>query len=149
MGLMPLKYTKKRRNMKRYYMTLLLMITLSTSAQAYQFNDYSAQGSYNNTNSGNYHQEINQLPPAPSFNSTFIPPNGNSGWQAGVTTIFGGIQFGRTTVDPTNKDLNQAQADLMYLQGLQIISSMQCYTLECNQFRLMLYNRFSNRNIGR
>lgn len=105
----------------------------------------SSNSSYNTNNSGNFYQKVQQLPPAPSFNNTFIPPNGNNGWQAGLTTIFGGAMIGKTKMDKTNQDLNQANADLLYIQGLQMVS--QCYSPECNQYRAMVYNRFLQRNL--
>lgn len=132
--------------MLRLSLSLVFLLFISIEGYAeevpYYGTNYSNVG--NTSNSGNFYQKVSQLPPAPSFNNTFIPPNGNSGWQAGITSIFGGFLFGRTKVDRTSQDLNEANADIMYLQGLQMIT--QCYTPECNQYRVMVYNRFKQRN---
>ena len=129
--------------------TVILVICIFVNCPSFgqSVDDYSSSHSYNTNNSGNFYQKISQLPAAPSFNNTFIPPNGNNGWQAGLTTIFGGAQFGKTKVDRSNQDLNQANADLIYLQGLQMLS--QCYSPECNQYRAMVYSRFLQRNMQR
>lgn len=132
--------------MKLILILVFLLCCVSPSFSE-TFTDYSANNSYNTSNSGNFYQKISQLPPAPSFNNTFIPPNGNNGWQAGITSVFGGAMVGKTKLDKSNQDLNQANADLLYLQGLQMVS--QCYTPECNQFRSMVYNRFLQRNLQR
>ena len=135
------------RTIKPILILTIILFNCPCWAEEYYVEDQSTNSSFNTSNSGNFYQRINQLPSAPSFNNTFIPPNGNNGWQAGITTIFGGAMIGNTKVEKSYRDLNQANADLIYLQGLQMIS--QCYTPECNQYRSMVYARFLNSNLNR
>jgi hypothetical protein len=135
------------------YLIVLLVLAPSLFVNADQYyatqdsyttqNSYNTQGSGNTTDSGNFTSKVYNLPSSPPLSLVLSPPNGNSGWQAGITTIFGGFLFGRSKVDTSNKDLNQANADLMYMQGLSMIQ--QCYTPECNAYRNYVWSRFQYR----
>lgn len=140
------KISTEKKDLKMRYILFLLLIcpVLGTKADGYYpEGNYATQNSYNTYDSGNYTSKIVNLPPAPPLAPILSPPNGNSGWQAGITTIFGGFLFGRSKVDYSTKDLNQANADLMYMQGLAMVQN--CYSSECVAYRNYVWSRFQAR----
>lgn len=95
-----------------------------------------------NQSEGDFNNVIpRQAPPA-------IAPNmaapGNNSFSGGVSTPFGGVSLGKSTVDGSVRNLNAASADKQLAEAMVLVQT--CNSSECQAFKKYLLKRFERKS---